>query len=393
MPNQNLTIMFTDLTDFTKTMSGMSREQIDAFLSSHENVVRPIIVRWRGKVIKTVGDSFLAVFESPTDAVLAGVDIQKAMIQYNRTAKPDEKMEIRVSINVGEVMKKGRDIFGDAVNVASRLLSVSEKNEVYFTEAVYLAMNKKEVPTAEVGYRQFKGVPEKIKVYRVLMEKPDHPLLQAPQAEIPQEDLSDLSAPSKKRVSLPFIFVIVLFGFSVITSIISFVLHEKEERQKTSRLPIIRSLKAQLIHPETKKKLKQLPLKSEETLASRSPSILSQSAPEAAPLQEKRHEKRSVSKPDSSQYISPTFPAVQKTKSAGSSGFLSTQLDIFSSPPGAAVYISGNQEGVTPIQFPISVGAHLVTLVKLGYQKKSFWIVVLPGEKTVLKENLILKKK
>lgn len=78
---------------------------------------------------------------------------------------------MRVAINAGEVTLADNDVFGEPVNITARINGIAEAGEVFFTEAVYLAMNKMEVPSSEVGLLQLKGIAEKIRVYKVVREK------------------------------------------------------------------------------------------------------------------------------------------------------------------------------------------------------------------------------
>lgn len=173
METRNLAVMLTDIKGFTSKTAGFSRAQTQELLNRHRELVLPVILKFSGRLVKTIGDAFLVAFNSPTDAVLCGVEVQAGLRAYNADKQHIEKIEIRIAINSGEVaIHDDGDIYGDAVNITSRLESIAEAGEVFFTEAVYLAMNKKEVPSSEIGYRQFKGVAEKIKVYRVLREVP-----------------------------------------------------------------------------------------------------------------------------------------------------------------------------------------------------------------------------
>ncbi|MBU0457658.1 MAG: adenylate/guanylate cyclase domain-containing protein [Nanoarchaeota archaeon] len=167
---KHLTVMFTDVKGFTVTTSIKKREDFEKFLDLHEQLIEPIFKKYGGKIIKTIGDAFMVTFDSPTNAVLCGINIQEKLEEYNRKPEVDEKVEVRVAINSGEVHLRKDDIFGEAVNIAARIEGIAEPNEVYFTESVYLAMNKSEIPSAEVGYRKLKGIPEEIKVYKVLKE-------------------------------------------------------------------------------------------------------------------------------------------------------------------------------------------------------------------------------
>ncbi|MBI5744352.1 MAG: RDD family protein [Elusimicrobia bacterium] len=173
MKTKHLAIMLTDIKGFTSRTAASSRSETLEMLQRHKDLVLPVIEKHSGRVVKTIGDAFLVVFESPTDAVLCGVEVQDALKAHNAEKAGADRIEIRIAINSGEVtVADDGDIFGDAVNITARLESIAEVGQVFFTEAVYLAMNKKEVPSSEIGYRQFKGVPEKIKVFRVLREVP-----------------------------------------------------------------------------------------------------------------------------------------------------------------------------------------------------------------------------
>jgi len=167
---KHLTVMFTDIKGFTSRTSHSTREKLERILDLHEQLIKPIFEKFEGNIIKTIGDAFMVTFDSPTDALLCGMKIQKTLTEHNASADPEDRLEVRVAINSGEVTMKNGDVFGEAVNIASRLEGVADAGDIYFTESVYLAMNKSEIPTAEVGYRHFKGVPDEVKVYKVLME-------------------------------------------------------------------------------------------------------------------------------------------------------------------------------------------------------------------------------
>ncbi|MDE2489231.1 MAG: RDD family protein [Elusimicrobia bacterium] len=169
---RHLTILLTDIKGFTDKTSHRSRADIQRLLDDHRDVVLPVLQERGGKLVKTIGDAFLMTFESPTDAVLAGVAAQEALSKRNASVADEDRIEIRIAINSGEVNLVEGDVFGEPVNIASRIEGIAEAGEVYFTEAVYLAMNKTEVPSSEVGLLQLKGIPEKIRVYKVRHETP-----------------------------------------------------------------------------------------------------------------------------------------------------------------------------------------------------------------------------
>jgi class 3 adenylate cyclase len=171
MAEKTLTVVFTDIKGFTERTSKSSRADMLQMLKKHEELLKPVIVGHGGTVVKTIGDAFLLTFESPTNAVLCGLRMQARLKKYNNEAPPGERIEIRIAMNSGEVEIIGNDVFGDTVNLASRVEGVTEAGEIYFTEATYLVMNKSEVPTSQVGEFRFKGIPEPVRLFRVVQDE------------------------------------------------------------------------------------------------------------------------------------------------------------------------------------------------------------------------------
>jgi class 3 adenylate cyclase len=169
---RNLSIMLTDIKGFTDKTSHKTRADIQTMLDEHRSVVLPILENGGGRLIKTIGDAFLMTFESPTNAVLAGVAVQEALAKLNAGRSADDRLDIRIAINSGEINLVDGDVFGEPVNITARIEGIAEAGQVYFTEAVYLAMNKAEVPSSEIGLMQLKGISEKIRVYKARREEP-----------------------------------------------------------------------------------------------------------------------------------------------------------------------------------------------------------------------------
>lgn len=167
LKTQNLTIMFTDMKGFTSRTSQQSREEIERLLYLHDEIMRPVFTEFGGTVVKTIGDAFLVTFESPTNAVLCGVKIQKEIATALKQMPQSDHFTVRVAINSGEVHLREDDIFGEAVNIAARIEGLAEGGEVWLTEAVYLSMNKNEVEISELGTFDLKGIPYPVKAYKV----------------------------------------------------------------------------------------------------------------------------------------------------------------------------------------------------------------------------------
>ena len=164
---ENLVIMFTDIVGFTARTSTQSRGQNEAMLRQNEKLLHGVAKRFGGKRIKSIGDSLLIVYKSPTDAVHSAMAMHDALWEYNQTIPESERLSIRISLNSGEVRIDSGDVFGEPVNVAARLEGMTPANEVYFTEAIYLSMNKAEVSNELVGKHKLRGIPEEVTIYRV----------------------------------------------------------------------------------------------------------------------------------------------------------------------------------------------------------------------------------
>jgi len=164
--SRTLTILFTDMKDFTARTAAASRESLLGMLRVNKQVVESAVRARRGKVVKTIGDACLVTFDSATDAVLAGVEIQAAADRHNLAAGNGERLELRIGVSTGEVTSSDADLFGTAVNVAARVQNLAEAGEVYFTESTWHAMNAAEVPCTELGVRELKGIASPVRVFR-----------------------------------------------------------------------------------------------------------------------------------------------------------------------------------------------------------------------------------
>jgi len=160
-----LTVMFVDIVGYTKTTAQLSREEFTRLHDTFDNISLPLFERYNGKVIKKIGDAFLITFKSPTNAVLAGIELQNSFDQHNKHAK--RPIKIRVAIHTGEVIVRNDDVFGEAVNTASRIEGVAGAGHIVFSEAVFSAMNKREVPYIHLGMQRLKGMKYPIRLFRV----------------------------------------------------------------------------------------------------------------------------------------------------------------------------------------------------------------------------------
>ncbi len=162
-------IMFTDVVGFTSL--GQTNEALALqLLEEHRALVRPIVVRYRGKEVKTIGDAFLVELGSALDAVNCAIEIQKAMHERNAALPEGRRLQIRVGIHVGDVVHSQGDILGDAVNVSSRIEPLADPGGVCISEQVYdHVSNKVELPMEKLESKTLKNVRVPVQVYRIVM--------------------------------------------------------------------------------------------------------------------------------------------------------------------------------------------------------------------------------
>jgi len=174
MRTENLAIVFVDIAGFTPRTSAQTREENLRMLKRFDGIVRPLVRAYRGQVIKTIGDAYLLTFRSPTDALLCSMAVHDRIAETDAIVDPCERFTIRAAVNAGDVRVEGSDVFGEAVNIASRIEGKAGPGEIFFSESVFLSMTRSEVPSAEVGYTELKGIAEKVRLYRV--PRSDEPL-------------------------------------------------------------------------------------------------------------------------------------------------------------------------------------------------------------------------
>ncbi|MBI2573585.1 adenylate/guanylate cyclase domain-containing protein [Candidatus Woesearchaeota archaeon] len=161
------TVMFVDVVNYTKTTSKLRREEVERFHDIFDSLSLPKFELYNGTVVKKIGDAFLVTFNSATDAVLCAVDLQRSCEQYSKDNKLKYPFSLRVALHAGEVITKNKDIYGDAVNIASRLEQMTKPHHIILSETVFTAMNKNEIPFLHLGVKKLKGVRYPLRLFRV----------------------------------------------------------------------------------------------------------------------------------------------------------------------------------------------------------------------------------
>ena len=133
------------------------------------DLIEPSIVGHHGRLVKTTGDGFIAIFDSPVEAVRCGIVIQQNMVGRNASQPKHHWIEYRIGVNLGDVIIEATDVYGDGVNIASRLENIADPGQVYISGGIYEQVKHKLVCGYEsLGDRKVKNITDPVRVYRVL---------------------------------------------------------------------------------------------------------------------------------------------------------------------------------------------------------------------------------
>jgi adenylate cyclase len=195
-------IMFTDIKDFTKRMSASENRGM-RLLQAHNQVMDGAIQRHQGVLVKNIGDAYLVDFGSAVNAVEAAVDAQNLFAQFNKTAGADEEILVRISIHLGDVVVQGSDVFGDGVNVASRLQSITPPGGICISREVFAQVKTKiDATCVSIGSHELKGVPEPVDVYQVLTALVPKPVQSASESRPADARTPGSEAPGAPEASI-----------------------------------------------------------------------------------------------------------------------------------------------------------------------------------------------
>ncbi len=133
------------------------------------DLIEPSITEHHGRLVKTTGDGFIAIFDSPVEAVRCSIVIQQNLVGRNTALSKDSWIEYRIGVNLGDVIIETDDVYGDGVNIASRLEGIADPGQVYISGGIYEQIKHKLVCGYEsLGDRKVKNITDPVRVYRVL---------------------------------------------------------------------------------------------------------------------------------------------------------------------------------------------------------------------------------
>ena len=168
-------IVFTDIVGFTELM-GQNEKSAMVLLEKQKRLLRPIIENFNGEWLKEIGDGTLSSFPSAVQAVTCALEIQRILDH-------DPELTVRIGIHIGDIIKKDGDVFGDGVNIASRIQELSDPGGICISKSVNDSIkNQTNIDCVSIGYKDLKGNKDKIELFKIKI-KEERPAFQI------QEDL------------------------------------------------------------------------------------------------------------------------------------------------------------------------------------------------------------
>ena len=180
-------VLAADMVGYSRLMEVDERGTLARLKTHRIELIDPAIAKNNGRIIKTTGDGMLVEFQSVVDAVLCATEVQRRMARRNADVSPARWMQFRIGINLGDVIVEDGDIFGDGVNIASRLEMLAEPGGICVSAAVRDQVDHRldYVTFEDLGDQSVKNISRPIRVFRLRLE---------PDPTIPSEHVTDAAA-------------------------------------------------------------------------------------------------------------------------------------------------------------------------------------------------------
>jgi TolB-like protein/class 3 adenylate cyclase len=192
-------ILAADVVGYSRLMEADEAGTFDRLRAHRKELFEPGISQHNGRVFKLMGDGLLAEFGSVVDAVECAAVLQREMAERNAALPPGQRIEMRIGINLGDVIVEGEDRHGEGVNIAARLQELAEPGGIAVSQTVVNHVgNKLSLRFSSTGERQVKNIARPVQVYRVELDRPgavERPTLSPPDkpsiAVLPFVNMSD----------------------------------------------------------------------------------------------------------------------------------------------------------------------------------------------------------
>ena len=161
-------ILAADVAGYSRLMGADEEGTLERLKALRRELVDPTIAKHKGRIVNTTGDGLLVEFASIVDAVRCAVQVQQAMSERDAGAGRDNRIELRIGINLGDVIVEGDDLYGDGVNIAARIEALADAGGVFVSNTVYDHVRDR-LPFVfeDLGEKQVKNIARPVRVYRV----------------------------------------------------------------------------------------------------------------------------------------------------------------------------------------------------------------------------------
>lgn len=161
-------ILAADVVGYSRMMERDEAGTLAALKHRRKVTLEPLVARHQGRVFKVTGDGVLVQFDSAVNAVQCAIDLQQEMAAANQPLPDDQRIVLRIGVNLGDVMVEGSDLYGEGVNVAARLESIVEPGGILVSATTHdYVRNKIKVRFDDVGPQSLKNIAEPVRAYRV----------------------------------------------------------------------------------------------------------------------------------------------------------------------------------------------------------------------------------
>jgi TolB-like protein/Tfp pilus assembly protein PilF len=161
-------ILAADVAGYSRLVEADETGTLSALKARRKSILEPLLGTYRGRIVKVMGDGVLVEFASPVNAVTCAVELQKRMALANNGIQDDRRIVLRIGINLGDVVVEGGDLYGDGVNVAARLESLSEAGGLCISAGVFdLVRGKVPYAFTALGPQRLKNIQRPVEVYRL----------------------------------------------------------------------------------------------------------------------------------------------------------------------------------------------------------------------------------
>jgi adenylate cyclase len=162
-------IMFTDMVGYS-ALSQRDDKLAQELLEEHRRLLREIFPRFHGTEIKTIGDAFLVEFGSALEAVQCAIEIQRTLAKRNHDVTSDRRIELKIGIHIGDVVHREGDVYGDGVNIASRIEQLAGAGGICVSMDVERQIrNALEARFEKFGPAELKNIKLPMELFRIVL--------------------------------------------------------------------------------------------------------------------------------------------------------------------------------------------------------------------------------